>query len=479
MTKGHPNLQGGMYVLSDSILAMLAFIVAYLFRFELGILPVTRGYPPFEQYLAVLPIVGLLVPVAFHFNGLYRANRSRTNVDDFFGVFIGSILAVVLGILSTLYVQTYYLPEELKQRGAFEISQLAWVVFLIFNTIFSFSSRKFVRELIERRWRAGIGLKRVLVAGAGELGRRVADKALRQRELGHQIIGFVDDKAATSHLGYRGLPLLGTLKETEDILQRENIDILYLTLPTEDQMKMLALIEVANKECIEIKVVPNLLQFMVLKAGLEDMDGIPIIRVNEVPLHGFNNTLKRFVDISLSTVALGILAAPMALIALIVKNSSPGPALYKQERMGLDGQSFTVYKFRSMTENAESETGPMWSRENDPRRTQLGILLRRFHFDELPQLWNVLRGDMSLVGPRPERPYFVEQFKQRIPHYMLRHKVKSGITGWAQVNGWRGNTSVEKRIEFDLYYIENWSIGLDFKILWLTIARGIFHIRAF
>ena len=479
MTKGHPNLQGVIYVLGDSVLAMLAFVCAYLFRFELGILPVTRGYPPFEQYLAVLPIVGLLVPVAFHFNGLYRANRSSTSVDDFFGVFIGSILAVVLGVLSTLYMQTYYLPEELKQRGAFEISQLAWVVFLIFNTIFTFSARKFVRELIERRWRAGIGLKRVLVAGVGELGRRVADKALRQRELGHQIIGFVDDKAATSHLGYRGLPLLGTLKETEDILQRENIDILYLTLSPEDQMKMLALIEVANKECIEIKVVPNLLQFMVLKAGLEDMDGIPIIRVNEVPLHGFNNTLKRFVDISLSTVALGILAAPMALIAIIVKNSSPGPALYKQERMGLDGQSFTVYKFRSMTENAESETGPMWSRENDPRRTQLGILLRRFHFDELPQLWNVLRGDMSLVGPRPERPYFVEQFKQRIPHYMLRHKVKSGITGWAQVNGWRGNTSVEKRIEFDLYYIENWSIGLDFKILWLTIARGIFHIRAF
>ncbi|MEE3104712.1 MAG: exopolysaccharide biosynthesis polyprenyl glycosylphosphotransferase, partial [Acidobacteriota bacterium] len=299
------------------------------------------------------------------------------------------------------------------------------------------------------------------------------------RELGHQIIGFVDDKAATSHLGYRGLPLLGPLKETEDILQREDIDILYLTLPPEDQIKMLALIEIANRECIEIKVVPNLLQFMVLKAGLEDMDGIPIIRVNDVPLHGFNSALKRFVDISLSTVALGILAAPMAVIAMIVKRSSPGPALYKQERMGLDGQSFTVYKFRSMTENAEKETGPMWSRENDPRRTRLGILLRRFHFDELPQLWNVLRGDMSLVGPRPERPYFVEQFKQRIPHYMLRHKVKSGITGWAQVNGWRGNTSVEKRIEFDLYYIENWSIGLDFRILWLTIARGIFHIHAF
>ncbi|HBO89204.1 MAG TPA: hypothetical protein DD460_00540, partial [Acidobacteria bacterium] len=248
MIKRHPNLQGGLYVLADSILGMLAFIVAYLFRFELGILPITRGYPPFEQYLAVLPIIGLLVPLAFQINGLYRANRSRTNIDDFFGVFIGSILAVVLGILSTLYIQTYYLPEELKQRGAFEISQVAWVIFLFFNTIFTYSARKAVREILERRWRAGIGLKRVLIAGAGELGRRVADKALRYRELGHQIIGFVDDKATTSQLGYRGLPLLGTLKETADVLQREDIDILYLTLPPEDQMKMLALIEVANRE---------------------------------------------------------------------------------------------------------------------------------------------------------------------------------------------------------------------------------------
>jgi exopolysaccharide biosynthesis polyprenyl glycosylphosphotransferase len=242
---------------------------------------------------------------------------------------------------------------------------------------------------------------------------------------------------------------------------------------------MLSLIEDATRECVEIKVVPDLFQFIALRAGLEDFDGIPIISVNDVPLHGINTAFKRIIDVCLSVTALLTFSVPMTVIALLVRYASPGPVIYRQERMGLDGRSFTVYKFRSMQYEAEGETGPVWSRDNDPRRTPIGAWLRRFYLDELPQLWNVLRGDMSLVGPRPERPYFVRQFKHRYPQYMLRHKVKAGITGWAQVNGWRGDTSIEKRIEFDLHYIENWSVSLDFKILWLTIVRGLFHLRAY
>jgi Undecaprenyl-phosphate glucose phosphotransferase len=257
------------------------------------------------------------------------------------------------------------------------------------------------------------------------------------------------------------------------------VDLLYITLPLEEHVKMLSLIEDASRECVEVKVVPDLFQFIALRAGLEDFDGIPIISVNDVPLHGINIAFKRAIDVSLSLTALFAFSIPMSLIALLVRYASPGPIIYRQERMGLDGRSFTVYKFRSMQHQAEQETGPVWSRDNDPRRTPLGAWLRRFYLDELPQLWNVLRGDMSLVGPRPERPYFVKRFKDRYPQYMLRHKVKAGITGWAQVNGWRGDTSIEKRIEFDLYYIENWSVSLDFKILWLTIVRGVFHIHAY
>jgi Undecaprenyl-phosphate glucose phosphotransferase len=238
---------------------------------------------------------------------------------------------------------------------------------------------------------------------------------------------------------------------------------------------MLGVVEFASRECINIHVVPDLLQFIALRARLEDLDGLPIINVNDVPLHGFNSWVKRAIDVAVSAVALVLLALPLAIIAALVRLNSPGAILYRQERMGLDGRAFKVYKFRSMYEGAEDGTGPVWARDDDPRATAIGRWLRRFDLDELPQFWNVLKGDMSIVGPRPERPYFVEQFKHRIPQYMLRHKVKAGITGWAQVNGWRGNTSLEKRIEYDLYYIENWSVTLDLKIMWLTLFRGLFQ----
>ena len=234
---------------------------------------------------------------------------------------------------------------------------------------------------------------------------------------------------------------------------------------------MLGVVEVASRECINVHVVPDLLQFIALRARLEDLDGLPLISINDVPLRGLNNVLKRLVDLVLSAAVVFIGAIPSLIIAGLIRLSSPGPAFYRQVRMGLDGKAFTVYKFRSMPVDAEDASGPVWAREDDPRATAVGRWLRRHDVDELPQFWNVLKGDMSIVGPRPERPFFVEQFKHRIPQYMLRHKVKAGITGWAQVNGWRGNTSLEKRIEFDLYYIGNWSLSLDFKIMWLTLMR--------
>ena len=341
--------------------------------------------------------------------------------------------------------------------------------------MFTYASRETVRELLERRWRAGIGLKRILIAGAGDLGRMVADRMLQHRELGYQVVGFVDDRAVGDHIGYRGLPLLGTLSEVVEIAQRERVDHLYVTLPLEEHAKLLDLMEITSREFIDVKVVPDILQFIALRARLEDLDGLPVININEVPLQGFNTWLKRGLDVALSAIAVVVLFIPFAIIAAIVKWTSPGPVFYRQERMGLDGKAFTVYKFRSMSEDAEDMTGPVWARDNDPRTTPVGRWLRRMDLDELPQFWNVLKGDMSIVGPRPERPFFVEQFKHRIPQYMLRHKVKAGITGWAQVNGWRGNTSLEKRIEYDLYYIENWSVTLDLKIMWLTLVRGLFQ----
>ena len=473
MVKRYSRWLIALYVASDAVLAAVAFVLAYLLRFETGIIPVTKGLPPFRQYVNILPFVAALVPLAYYLQGLYRIHRSRSRVDDFFVVLVGSVLAVVMGIVSTLYVQTYVVSEELKARGAFEVSQPVWALFLVLNVALTFASREVVRQALERRFRAGIGLKRILIAGAGELGKLVADRILEHRELGFRVVGFIDDRAGGDHLGHRGLPLLGTLAEAGEIIRRERIDQLYVALPLEEHVKMLDVVEAASRELLDIKVVPDLLQVIALRARLEDLDGVPIVNLTDVPLQGLNSALKRLIDLTLSSAALLVLALPCAIIAALIRFTSPGPIFYRQERMGLDGKAFTVTKFRSMSIGAEEDTGPVWASEDDPRCTPFGRFLRRYDLDELPQFWNVFKGEMSLVGPRPERPFFVEQFKHRFPQYMLRHKVKAGITGWAQVNGWRGNTSIEKRIEFDLYYIENWSVRLDFKIIWLTVLRGL------
>jgi Undecaprenyl-phosphate glucose phosphotransferase len=475
MVRRHNRLLVALYVVSDAILAMWAFVLAYGIRFESGLIPVYRGYPPLEQYLSLLPFVAVLTPFAFWLQGVYRLRRGRSRVDDFFAVLIGSILAVVFSVLSTLYVGAYYASDTSRAQGAFQVSQIVWGLFLALSVMFTYASREAVRELLERRWRAGIGLKRILIAGAGDLGRMVADRILQHRELGYQVVGFIDDRAGGDHIGYRGLPLLGTLSEVVEIALRERVDHLYVTLPLEEHAKLLDLMEVTSREFIDVKVVPDILQFIALRARLEDLDGLPVININEIPLQGFNAWVKRGLDVVLSSAAMVLLAIPLAIIAAFVKWTSPGPVFYKQERMGLDGKAFTVFKFRSMHQDAEDDTGPVWAGDDDPRATTVGRWLRKLDLDELPQFWNVLKGDMSIVGPRPERPFFVEQFKHRIPQYMLRHKVKAGITGWAQVNGWRGNTSLEKRIEYDLYYIENWSVTLDLKIMWLTLVRGLFQ----
>lgn len=478
MVRRHNRLLVAFHVGTDAVLGMLAFVIAYMLRFETGYIAITRGHPPVEQYLNVLPFVALIVPLGFHLQGLYRLRRGRSRIDDFFNVLVGSIFAVVLGVVATLYFQAYYASDEQRDVGAFEVSRIVWGLFLVLNISFGYLSRKFIREALERRWLAGIGLRRILIAGAGDLGRVVADRILEHRELGYQIVGFVDDKAGGDRLGYRGLPLLGSLAEAADIVANEKIDDLYVALPLEEHMKLLDLVESTSREGVDVKVVPDLLQFIALRARLEDLDGVPVINLNDVPLQGLSAFIKRALDIVTSSVALLIMLVPGLFIAWRIKRSSPGPVFYAQERMGLDGKQFTVYKFRTMPIDAESATGPIWADENDNRATSFGSFLRRHDLDEWPQFWNVLVGDMSIVGPRPERPFFVEQFKHRIPQYMLRHKVKAGITGWAQVNGWRGNTSLEKRIEYDLYYIENWSVTLDIKIMWMTLIRVLAPNRA-
>jgi Undecaprenyl-phosphate glucose phosphotransferase len=335
------------------------------------------------------------------------------------------------------------------------------------------TTRMVARSVLRRVRSSGHNLQRILVVGAGLLGREITTKILAHREMGFEVVGFLDDDAGKQGSMICGVPVLGTTRQAEEVLAAQRIDQVFLTLPLEAHKKILQLLDLMARECVEIKLVPDILQYATIKAALEDVDGTPVINLSQMPLQGWNSMMKRGMDLAIAIAALIVLLPVFPLIALAIWLEDRGPAFYRQERMGLDGRSFMIVKFRSMRVNAEASSGPVWAIKDDPRRTRVGQLLRAWSLDELPQIWNVLTGDMSIIGPRPERPTFVREFKHKIPRYMLRHRVKSGITGWAQVHGWRGNTSIKKRIQYDLYYIQNWSLSLDFKILWMTLRYAL------
>jgi len=302
--------------------------------------------------------------------------------------------------------------------------------------------------------------------------------SLRARpEVGLRVIGVLADKPVRSF--EPGVPVLGGYAQLKSVLREHRIDQVVVALPREDTALLEKVLADLDDEFVSVRIVPDLLHVMTLQSSVEEIDGLPVICLRESPLVGWAAVQKRAFDVVVSGLAL-LLGAPFLLaIALAVRLTSGSPVLYGQERMGLDGRLFRMLKFRTMVHGAERESGPVWTVEDDPRRTRLGAFLRRTSLDELPQLWNVLRGDMSLVGPRPERPVFIEQFRREVPGYMLRHKVKAGCTGWAQVHGWRGNTSLHERVEHDLYYIQNWSLGLDLRILLMTLWRGVLHRNAY
>jgi Undecaprenyl-phosphate glucose phosphotransferase len=269
------------------------------------------------------------------------------------------------------------------------------------------------------------------------------------------------------------------MEDLRALLKRLSPDLVIVTLPHAESARLADILEKIGDDPVTIHFVPDVAGLASLRGGIETFEGIPFIHLRESPLYGWNRLLKRAFDLVLGTLVLLLVSPLMVVVALLVKFTSPGPVLFWQERMGLDGRSFAMLKFRTMRVDAESQTGPVWTRPEDPRRTAVGTFLRRWSLDELPQLFNVLRGEMSLVGPRPERPELVQEFRPRIPGYMLRHKVKAGMTGWAQINGWRGDTSLERRIQCDLYYIERWSLGFDLKIMILTMWRGFFSDNAY
>jgi Undecaprenyl-phosphate glucose phosphotransferase len=384
-------------------------------------------------------------------------------------VAIGSVVATVVlsGVL--LWIRPPKRPDVLYSRATLGIFMICAMLFVIFG-------RGLVRLFVERRHRAGKSLDRVLIAGNGELARAVVERMRSHRELGFRIVGYLRDGGDDL---LEDLQCFGNVDEAERVIGEQSIDHVFVALPHASSQAMTALLDRLVRCVVSIHVVPDLLQFMVLRSRVEDIDGLPTINLSETPLEGWSRFVKRGFDLVVAATALILFSPLMLLIALAIWLEDRGPVFYRQVRMGLDGKPFDIVKFRSMKVGAENESGARWAERGDPRRTRVGRLIRAWSLDELPQLFNVLFGDMSIVGPRPERPQFVEQFRAEFPHYMLRHKVRAGITGWAQVHGWRGNTSVRMRIEHDLYYIENWSLLLDLKILFMTLLHGLRHENAY
>ena len=325
--------------------------------------------------------------------------------------------------------------------------------------------------------RRGYHLRKIAVIGSGETALNFAQRLAGYQRTGILLKGVLSLQSGTNLP--TSLPQFNDLEELVHRIQRQEIDQVFLALSPTEQTHLPQLKEQFAELWVDLHIVPNLGSFRTLHTETENFEGMPVVTIVRSPLFGWNRLLKRGLDMVGAAAALLIFGPIMLLIAGLVRLSSPGPIFYRQERMGLDGRTFNALKFRSMRLDAEQRTGAVWASKDDDRCTPIGRFIRKVSLDELPQLFNVLRGEMSLVGPRPERPVFIEQFKKQIPDYMLRHKVKAGITGWAQINGWRGNTSLEKRIEFDLYYIERWSLWFDIKILFLTIFKGFVDPNAY
>jgi len=453
----HSRFFISLLAIGDLFLTLIAWLLAYYLRFYTELVPVTKGIPDLDLYLYLAPFVVVISGAALRLAGLYRPRRLGKFTSEFFITVKGLTFAALL-----LVVFSYFLQE-------YKFSRLVFIYFYFFSILLVGFFRFKVRLVLQYIRKRGRNLRFAVIIGAGKLGREVLQTLQRHPELGIRVHGFLTRRPGKVGSLIEGVKVLGLYDDISKVMREHPVDQVFIALPIEEYRSFETVVKRLEDEMANISVIPDIYRFASLRGSIEEYDGIPLVNLRDSPLVGWNRILKRAVDFLAALIMLVLVSPVMFLIALAAKIDSPGPVFYKQERMGLDGEPFQMYKFRTMRVGAEKQTGAVWAKADDPRRTKIGKILRRTSLDELPQLINVLKGEMSLVGPRPERPVFIEKFRASVPKYMLRHTMKTGMTGWAQVNGWRGDTSLRRRIEHDLYYIENWSLGLDLKILLKTI----------
>ena len=471
MIKDNQRFLNNLHVLLDVLIICASYALAWLLTIVAPIFPAGHGVlPPQVYFAALIPIVPayLLLYWAFH---LYEPKRTHSKRAELWHICQACAVGLML-LTSILFA--------FRRSGYFgNFSTRMLVAFSIIDITLTTIERFGIRYLLSRLRRKGLNQKHVLLVGFSDASDQFIDACRRNPDWGYHIYGIVDDIAEVGE-GYKGVRVVGRISELEHILAQNTIDEIAITLPLAAYAKLDGIVHVCEKSGVHTKFIPDYNNIIHSKPVTEDMDGLPVINIRNVPLTDpVKATAKRAVDICGALVGIVLFSPIMLVVATLIKLTSPGPIIFKQERVGLHNKPFMMYKFRSMVQQTEADEKKGWTVPGDPRVTRVGRFIRKTSIDELPQFFNVLAGQMSLIGPRPERTQFVEMFKEEIPRYMIKHQVRPGMTGWAQVNGLRGDTSIYERVKYDIWYIENWTMSLDVKILFLTIFKGFVNKNAY
>jgi Undecaprenyl-phosphate glucose phosphotransferase len=457
MIKSNQRFFNFILVVFDMLVITGSLLLAWYLRFVSPFFTDGVRTMNFQAYMSLLLFILPMYLILFLIVGLYKPYRRQPFLKEFREIIMANVVGIAL-LMSILFAQK-----------SIHFSRIMLGMFLLSTIFFMTLERGGIRKILRMARERGFNIKYVIIVGAGSLGSAFASKIIGDRQLGYKISGYVDDYYHKTERN--GIPILGTTKEMNEILEEYRVDEVIIALPNTSFKRIDEVIDICEYQGIKTQIIPDYFHLIQgTKAYFDELDGIPLINTRYIPLDKpLNKFIKRLGDIILSLLILILVSPIMLLTAILVKITSPGPIIYKQIRVGMARKEFYIYKFRSMRCDASEQTGDVgWTTEDDPRKTKFGSFIRKTSIDELPQFFNVLKGDMSIVGPRPERPHYVSQFKDEIPKYMIKHHVRPGITGWAQVKGWRGDTSIRKRIECDIEYIEKWSLWFDLKIFIMT-----------
>ncbi len=468
MIKDNQKVFNRLMVILDAAITAVSFMLAYFFKFYVLEDGPGVGVLPAGEYVMLLPFIVPLYMLFYYACSMYAPKRTVRRRFEIYGV----IKANTIGIVALIII-LYMIVREINY------SRSVMAFFYFFNVFFTSCFRLLLRKALRTIRSKGYNLKHILLVGYSRAAEEYIDRLMDNPQWGYVACGILDDHVPAGTL-YKGVKVLGRLANLEVILPENKLDEIAISLSLKDYHYLESIVAVCEKSGVHTKFIPDYNSVIPTKPYTEDLMGLPVINIRYVPLTNTGNIIiKRIVDVCGAVCGMALTSPLMLLAALLIKLTSPGPVIFRQERVGLHNKPFYMYKFRTMERQVPGEEKKAWTVRNDPRVKPVGKFLRRTSLDELPQLFNILRGDMSLVGPRPERPLYVEKFKEEIPRYMVKHQVRPGLTGWAQVNGLRGDTSIRKRVEYDIYYIENWTVWFDFKIILMTFFTGFVNKNAY